>query len=84
MKDLSVITNLNGEEQKAISTSRLYEFLELHSAHYSRWVKTNIIGNDFAEEGIDYVPFTINGELKKDYALDVKFSKKLSVSECPK
>ncbi|MBR2135438.1 MAG: antA/AntB antirepressor family protein [Bacteroidales bacterium] len=35
---------------------KLYEWLELSPGNYMRWVKQNITGNVFAEEGKDYMP----------------------------
>ena len=70
-------------DEKGMTTARkLYEFLELAKGQFSRWCKTNIIENAFAEEGIDYIGFDINveGNLVKDYKLTAAFAKKLSMT----
>lgn len=73
------------------TSKSLYEFLELNPAHYSRWVKTNIEDNPYAEEGLDYWVFTTNGENplggrpSTNYKLTADFAKKLAmVSGSPK
>ena len=63
------------------SARRLYDFLELAPGQFSRWAKTNIVENEFAEEGVDYKGFDINveGNLVRDYTLTAHFAKKLSM-----
>ncbi len=40
-----------GIDEKGMTTAkRLYEFLELNPRNYARWCKSNITGNEFAEE----------------------------------
>lgn len=60
---------------------KLYEFLELAKGQFSRWAKTNIIDNPFAENGVDYGGFDIDVEGNKtvDYRLTANFAKKLSM-----
>ena len=61
------------------SARRLYDFLELAPGQFSRWAKTNITENEFAEEGVDYKGFDINveGNEVRDYTLTAHFAKKL-------
>ncbi len=61
---------------------KLYEFLNLAKGQFSRWAKTNILENAFAENGIDFEGFDINveGNLTKDYKLTASFAKKLAMS----
>lgn len=63
------------------SARNLYEFLELAPGQFSRWAKTNITENEFAEEGVDYKGFDINveGNIVRDYTLTAHFAKKLSM-----
>lgn len=73
-----------GIDEEGMTTARkLYAFLELDSSNYSRWCKSNITGNEFAEENVDYWAFVINdewgGQATKDYKLTAHFAKKLSV-----
>ncbi len=67
------------------TTSRkLYEWLELDQSHYSRWCKTNILENPFAENGIDYSPCVASkgrGNFAEDYKISADFAKKLSVMQ---
>lgn len=52
-----------GIDEEGMTTARkLYAFLELDSSNYSRWCKSNITGNEFAEENVDYWAFVINDE----------------------
>lgn len=73
---------------QAVSARVLYQELTSgNTSHYSRWVRQNIIGNDFAENGIDYVGFTtvVNGNKTMDYALTIDFAKELCMmSKCDK
>lgn len=59
---------LGVDENGMTTAKRLYEFLELAKGQFSRWSKTNILDNPFAEEGIDYWGFDINVE-GKEYRL---------------
>lgn len=73
-----------GVDNNGMTTAKkLYEFLELEPKNYSRWCKTNIVQNEFAEENVDYWAFVINeewgGQATKDYKLTAHFAKKLSV-----
>lgn len=44
------------DENGMTTAKKLYEFLELNPGNYARWIKNNITGNEFAEEGVDYFP----------------------------
>lgn len=63
------------------TAKKLYDFLELAKGQFSRWAKTNILDNPFAEEGVDYWGFDINveGNVTQDYRLTSRFAKKLSM-----
>lgn len=70
-----------GIDENGMTTARkLYAFLELANGQFSRWAKTNITENEFAEENIDYWGFDINveGNIAKDFKLTAHFAKKLS------
>ena len=55
----------------------------MDSRNYSRWCKSNITENEFAEENVDYWAFVINeewgGQATTDYKLTAHFAKKLSM-----
>ncbi len=75
-----------GIDEEGMTTARkLYDFLELDSRNYSRWCKSNIIENEFAEENVDYWAFVIDEERNfnpnptTDYKLTAHFAKKLSM-----
>lgn len=93
MNQLTVTTNqtpieiaLGIDENGNTTARKLYEFLELDPKNYSRWCKTNIIENEFAEENVDYEVFVIReenplgGRPTQDYKLTAKFAKKLSMT----
>lgn len=69
-----------GEDGRT-TARKLYSFLELAQGQFSRWAKTNITENPFAEEGKDFEGFDINVEGNKtvDYRLSANFAKKLSM-----
>jgi len=72
-----------GVDAEGMTTARkLYSFLELAKGQFSRWAKSNILDNDFAEEGTEYWGFDINveGNITCDYKLTAKFAKKLSMT----
>lgn len=71
-------------DSEGMTTARkLYAFLELDNRNYSRWCKSNITENEFAEENADYWAFVINeewgGQATTDYKLTAHFAKKLSM-----
>ena len=75
-----------GVDENGMTTARkLYDFLELRSGDYSRWLKNNIVENEFAEENIDYWVLRNNaenplgGRPTKDFKLTAHFAKKLSM-----
>ena len=75
-----------GVDENGMTTAKkLYEFLELDSRNYSRWCKTNIVENEFADENVDYWAFVIDEERNfnpnptTDYKLTAHFAKKLSM-----
>lgn len=75
-----------GIDEDGMTTARkLYEFLEMDESHYSRWVKSNIIENPFAEENVDYFysPSMASkqkrGNFAQDFKLTANFAKKLSM-----
>jgi phage anti-repressor protein len=74
---------LKVDKDGCVSSRNLYEFLELDKSHYSRWCKSNIEENTFAEKDIDYKVFAMNGERNPnptiDYKLSVSFAKKLAM-----
>lgn len=67
--------------QQAVDAKELYQRLELHPAHWSRWHIMNIQQNPFAAEGIDYQGFTmmVSGNETKNYLLSIDFAKKLAM-----
>lgn len=91
MADTSNLTPIEialGIDDDGMTTAKkLYEFLELDSKNYSRWCKTSITENEFAEEGTDYKVFVIKeenpqgGRPTQDFKLTAKFAKKLSMTQ---
>ncbi|MTK08439.1 MAG: toxin Bro [Hungatella sp.] len=77
-----------GIDEKGMTTAKkLYEFLEMDKSHYSRWVKSNITDNQFADEKIDYWALATDGEREfnpnptQDFKLTAHFAKKLSMTQ---
>lgn len=75
-----------GIDENGMTIARkLYEFLEMDKAYYARWFNTYIADNQFAEENVDYFPFTTNGECggraSNNTKLTAKFAKKLSMMQ---
>lgn len=72
------------DEQGMTTARKLYEFLELNPSNYSKWVKRNIIENEFAEDNKDYYSYQRTSEGKGNFANDYKltsdFAKKLSMT----
>lgn len=75
---------LKVDEEGKTTAKALYEFLELDASHYARWCKKNILGNNFAEENVDFWTFNMNvewgGQATTDYKLTASFAKKLAMS----
>lgn len=71
------------DEEGMTTVKRLFDFLGMSRNNYSRWYKTNITDNQFAEEGIDYFPFLTNeecgGQASYDCKITANFAKKLSM-----
>ena len=78
---------LKVDSDSTVSSRNIYDFLELDPSNYSRWCKTNIVGNPFAIENIDYKVFVIKDENPKggrpttDYRCEIPFAKKLCMLE---
>lgn len=81
-QNLGVLIPINESNgQRAVNARDLYLFLGYDKSQWSRWYTTNIINNEFAEEGIDYQTFDTvsNGNPTKDFALSIDFAKELSM-----
>jgi len=75
-----------GIDENGMTTARkLFDFLGMSSNNYSRWFKSNIADNDFAEENVDYFLFLTNedhkGHASQDAAITASFAKKLSMQQ---
>lgn len=72
---------LGVDENGMTTAKKLYNFLELSPSNYSKWCRTNIVENSFAEEKVDYWAFVLNdergGQATTDYKLTAHFAKKL-------
>ena len=69
-------------EGNKVSARELYKFLGLNQSQFSRWAKSNIENNAFAEKSVDFQGFDIGVEGNKvtDYALTIEFAKKLCMT----
>lgn len=74
---------LGVDENGMTTVKKLFDFLGMSRNNYSRWYKTNITDNEFAEENIDYFPFLTNeecgGQASLDSKITARFAKKLSM-----
>lgn len=74
-----------GIDAEGRTTARkLYNFLELNQSNYSKWLKTNITENKFAEDGKDFYSYQSTNEGRGNFAQDFKltasFAKKLCMT----
>lgn len=74
-----------GIDENGMTTARqLYEFLELNPSNYSKWLKRNVVDNEFATEGEDFHSYQMTSEGRGNFAIDYKltsdFAKKLSMT----
>lgn len=76
---------LGVDENGMTTVKKLFDFLGMSRNNYSRWYKTNITDNEFAEENIDYFPFLTNeecgGQASLDSKITARFAKKLSMMQ---
>lgn len=92
--ELQLVTNqtpieiaLKIDKDGMTTAKNLYSFLELNISNYSKWCKTNILDNQFAEENTDYIPFVVKDERgfnpnpSTDYKITASFAKKLSMMQ---
>lgn len=75
-----------GIDENGMTTARkLYDFLGMDKSNYSRWLKRNILENEFSENGVDYYSSDVTSEGKGNFAEDFKltahFAKKLSMMQ---
>lgn len=71
------------DDEGFTTAKKLYSWLELDLSHYSRWCKTNITENEFAEHGKDYSPREASkgkGNFAQDYNLYVTLAKKIAMA----
>lgn len=74
------------DDEGNTTSKALYGFLELNQAVYSRWTKSNIIENPYAEAGKDYWVFNNDvenpqgGRPSVNYKLTSNFAKKLAMA----
>jgi anti-repressor protein len=72
---------VNGNGEQSVSAKHLFLFLGFDKSNWKRWSTKNIIKNQFAAEGIDWVGFVnkTNGNETSDYVLSLDFAKRLSM-----
>lgn len=94
MNDIKIFENDNLNVKQAVSARELYSNLtDGDMSNYKRWCTNNIIGNEFAEENVDYASLvtvtseqkTPKGNFAQDYVLTLDFAKELCMlSKCAK
>jgi anti-repressor protein len=80
MNEIVKITT-DQQGRQVVSARELYEYLGYNKSVYSRWSQKNIVKNQFAIEGEDWIGVQLNveGNETTDYALSIDFSKRLSM-----
>lgn len=94
MQNIQKVTNQTpieialGIDENGMTTAKmLYDFLGMNQKNYSRWVKNNITGNEFAEENVDFWAVFPEEDRKfnpcptQDFKLTASFAKKLSMQQ---
>lgn len=77
---------------QSVKATNLFDYLELEKTYYTRWVKKNIVDNQFFESGKDYLHLMSSnaktgrrGQFRKDFDIHIDSAKKLCmVSNSPK
>ena len=80
MKDLIPVTQ-NKQGQQIVSAKDLYLGLGLEKSHWKRWSEKNIVENEYFQENIDWVGFTMmaNGNETQDFAITLEFAKHIAM-----
>lgn len=75
---------LDVDEEGRTTAKKLYSWLELNSSNYSKWLKRNILDNQFAETNKDFYSYQSTnegrGNFAEDYILTADFAKKLAMT----
>lgn len=79
MNELIEVKVSNGKE--VVSARELYLGLGLSKSQWSRWSNLNIKGNEFFNEGYDYVGvlLEVEGNEVQDYAITLEFAKHIAM-----
>lgn len=81
MNNLEMLFN---DEQTAVDCKLLYQNLGLNKSNWSKWIKNNVINNDFFEEGRDYTRFVLgtNGGGKEtiNFWITIEFAKHICMT----
>ena len=76
MNELIKITET--EQGSVVNAKELYLFLGYDISHWAKWYGRNIIKNDFAIEGKDYIELAQSARTK-EFAFSIDFAKKISM-----
>jgi phage anti-repressor protein len=72
---------INSNNSNFVKATELYDLLGMNKAVYSRWCKSQIVENPFAEIEKDYSTFVLNGNqggrARQEFLLSPDFAKKL-------
>lgn len=55
-------TKIGNEEVNSVNAKELYEFICKDTTHYAKWIKTNLLNNEFFEEGVDYIVYATSAK----------------------
>jgi phage anti-repressor protein len=83
LKNQTMFTDFNTILGQSVNLTELYDFLELDKSQYSRFVKSKILKNEFAEYNKDYLTIVSSenlgkrGNFRQEYILHIDFAKKI-------
>jgi len=73
-----LIKIIETEKGIAVDAKELYLYLGYDISHWAKWCNRNVIKNDFAVEGKDYVELAQSARTK-EFAFSIEFAKKISM-----
>ena len=76
MSELIKITET--ENGSVVDAKELYLFLGYDISHWAKWYGRNVVKNDFAIEGKDYIELAQSARTK-EFAFSIDFAKKISM-----
>jgi len=73
-----IIKITESENGSVVNAKELYLFLGYDVSHWAKWYGRNVVKNDFAIEGKDYIELAHSARTK-EFAFSIEFAKKISM-----